>query len=481
MRYKYGDKLTASRGLLLLLIVTLTHSCGGGIIGSGIGGGGELVGVPTGRVWNEPTPYNMVLVSRGTYRMGGGEIDSLWGIRIPERAVSVDNFWMDETEITNSQYKQFLFWVRDSIIRERLADPLYLGDDIYKISEDIYGDPITPRLDWSKPIPWKRNSEEEEAVINSLYGVDPISGKKMLDAKQMNFRYEWYDAAEAAKRKYQINSKERITEDNIDQNRVIIISKDTAYITAEGEIINRRISRPHSSHYDFIHTYIVNVFPDTTCWINDFEESDNERYMRNYFSHPAYAHHPVVGVSWEQANAFCEWRTMYLRKSITDKEVEIEKYRLPTEAEWEMAARSGNPDNIYPWGSEGTTAESGCYMANFSPGEGAYAADNYLIPAKVGSFKPNNIGLYDMAGNVAEWTSTAYRESAGELMSNINPNYSYNAAPDDPDFMKRKVVKGGSWKDRSIFLRVDMRDAEYQHRGRSYIGFRCVRTQLPGR
>ena len=57
--------------------------------------------------------------------MGAGEIDSLWGISIPSRGVSVDNFWMDETEITNSQYKQFVYWVRDSIIRERLADPSY--------------------------------------------------------------------------------------------------------------------------------------------------------------------------------------------------------------------------------------------------------------------------------------------------------------------------------------------------------------------
>ena len=65
--------------LLLLLIITLTYSCGGGRMGTI---GGELTGVPTGRVWDEPTPYNMVLVSRGAYTMGPGEIDSLWGINI---------------------------------------------------------------------------------------------------------------------------------------------------------------------------------------------------------------------------------------------------------------------------------------------------------------------------------------------------------------------------------------------------------------
>ena len=454
------------RYLLLLLLFSLIYSCGGSRMGRGISG--ELTGVPTGRVWNEPTPYNMVLVSRGAYTMGG-EIDSLWGINIPTRGVSVDNFWMDETEITNSQYKQFVYWVRDSIIRERMADPAYNGDDFYKITEDIYGDPITPHLDWSIPIPWTRNTEEEEETINSLYTVHPMSGKKMLDASQMNFRYEWYDAAEAAKSQYNSATVERI-----------MISKDTAYIAPDGRIINETITRPHSSHYDFVHTYIVNIYPDTTSWINDVQNSNNEIYMRNYFSHPAYSHYPVVGVSWEQATAFCEWRTLFLRKSINREGIYIEKYRLPTEAEWELAARSGNPNNIYPWGSDGTTSESGCFQANFSPGEGGYAADNFLITAPVRSFKPNNIGLYDMAGNVAEWTSTAYSESGNELMGNLNPEYTYNAASDEPDYLKRKVIKGGSWKDNATFIRADMRDTEYQFKGRSYIGFRCVRTQLPG-
>ena len=451
--------------LLLLLIIILTYSCGGSRIGTT---GGELTGVPTGRVWNEPTPYNMVLVSRGAYTMGPGETDSLWGINIPTRGVSVDNFWMDETEITNSQYKQFVYWVRDSIIRERMADPAYGGDDFYLITEDIYGDPVTPHLNWSIPIPWSRNTEEEEATINSLYKTHPITGMKMLDANQMNFRYEWYDTGEAAKSKYKTNPDR------------LIISKDTAYIAQDGRIINEKITRPYSSHYDFVHTYIVNIYPDTTTWVNDFQNSNNEIYMRNYFSNPAYAHHPVVGVSWEQATAFCEWRTLFLRRNISSSGVQVEKYRLPTEAEWELAARSGSSDNIYPWGSDGTMTESGCYQANFSPGEGAYAADNFLITSPVRSFKPNNIGLYDMAGNAAEWTSTAYSESGNELMSNINPEYNYNASVDDPDFMKRKVVKGGSWKDNATFIRADMRDSEYQNRGRSYIGFRCVRTQIPG-
>ena len=464
--------------LTLLFLLLLTLSCGRGGFGGTIGG--ELTGVPTAKAWNEPTPYNMVLVTRGSYQMGPGELDSLWGFNIPTRGVSVDNFWMDETEITNSQYKQFVYWVRDSIIRERLADPAYAGDDLYKITEDEYGDPIEPRLNWSIPIPWTRNTEEEEAAINSIYKTHPITGEKMLDAAQLNFKYEWFDETEAAKRHNRLNPAERQfnTDLTVNPDEVIMISKDTAYVTPDGQIVNETINRPLSSLYDFVHTRIVNIYPDTTVWINDFDNANNAPYMRNYFSHPAYAHHPVVGVTWEAATAFCEWRTMYLRNSLSRKGVKIERYRLPTEAEWEMAARAGQTENIYPWGAGSALAEDDCYMANFKPEEGGYAGDDHLSPAKVRTYRPNDLGLYDMAGNVAEWTSTAYTESGNELMSDMNPEYNYQAAQEDPYALKKKVVKGGSWKDISTFIRADMRDVEYQNQGRSYIGFRCVRTQL---
>jgi len=464
--------------LIPVLILIALASCSRR--GIGVSTGGELTGVPVGKVWNEPTPYNMVLVTRGSYRMGPGEIDSLWGMTVPTRGVSVDNFWMDEAEITNSQYKQFVFWVRDSIIRERLADPAYAGDDLYRITEDEYGDPVPPHLNWSIPIPWTRNTEEEEAAINSVYITHPITGKKMLDARQMNFRYEWFDAAEAAKRQNRLDPDERILDTDLasDPDEVIVISKDTAYVDEEGRIVNKTLTRPLSSLYDFVHTRIVNIYPDTTCWVNDFNNANNEPYMRHSFSHPGYAHHPVVGVSWEAATAFCEWRTMFLRRSLQRRDVKVEKYRLPTEAEWEMAARSGKTENRYPWGSTAAQDEEDCFPANFKPGEGAYAADRNLIPAKTKSYRPNSFGLYDMAGNVAEWTSTAYTESGNQIMSDMNPEYRYNDAAEDPYTLKRKVVKGGSWKDISTFIRSDMRDSEYQNRGRSYIGFRCVRTPM---
>lgn len=83
-----------------------------------------------------------------------------------------------------------------------------------------------------------------------------------------------------------------------------------------------------------------------------------------------------------------------------------------------------------------------------------------------------------MAGNVSEWTSSAYTETANLHTSDMNPEYQYNAAKEDPYKMKRKIVRGGSWKDVSNFVRADVRMWEYQNEQRSYIGFRCVRSQI---
>ena len=86
---------------------------------------------------------------------------------------------MDETEVSNAKYRQFVFWVRDSIIRERLADPAYGGDETYKITEDEYGEPIEPYLDWKKPIPWNKPTEDEQRAIESVYITHPITGEKL--------------------------------------------------------------------------------------------------------------------------------------------------------------------------------------------------------------------------------------------------------------------------------------------------------------
>ena len=153
--------------------------------------GGEVTGVH-GTAINEPAPFGMVLIQRGSIKVGDEANDTLWGTGAPSKDISIDAFWMDEAEVSNAKYRQFVYWVRDSIIRERLADPAYGGDETFKITEDEYGEPITPYLNWKKPIPWKKATEDEQRAIESVYITNPITGEKQLDASQMNYRYEFY-------------------------------------------------------------------------------------------------------------------------------------------------------------------------------------------------------------------------------------------------------------------------------------------------
>ena len=461
----------AGVGLLLLLLIA---SCAGSILSSA-GRGGEVTGV-SGKTFSEPTPYGMTLVKRGFLKMGIEKEDSLWGKETPVKEISVDGFWMDETEVTNSQYKQFVMWVRDSILRMRLADPAYGGDETYMITEDKNGDPIGPYINWKKNLPRKPN-EDEQRAIESLYVTNPVTGETLLDWRQMNYRYEVYDYTAAALRRNRLNPEERQfnTDIVVDPDEVVMISKDTAYIDDEGRIVRETIDRPLSGPWDFLNTYIVNIYPDTTCWVNDFQNSEYEMSLRYYFSTPAYNDYPVVGVTWEQANAFCAWRTEYLLKGLGKEARFIQRYRLPTEAEWEFAAR-GKEGNEFPWDNDDMKSDRGCYFANFKPDRGNYTKDGNLISSKVAIYGANSNGLFDMAGNVAEWCSTIYTEAGVEAMNDLNPQLRYNAAKEDPYKLKKKSVRGGSWKDPESMIRSAWRSWEYQNQPRSYVGFRCVRS-----
>ena len=103
------------------------------------------------------------------------------------------------------------------------------------------------------------------------------------------------------------------------------------------------------------------------------------------------------------------------------------------------------------------------------------AVGNFITP-RVASYRPNVYGLYDMAGNVAEWTSTAYNAVGVQAANNINPEISYHAAANDPAYQKRKSVRGGSWKDSERFVQAAWRTNDYQTAQHSYIGFRCAKS-----
>ena len=259
------------------------------------GGGdnkGELVGVG-GKSWKQPTPYGMTLIPSGSFIMGSSDDDKTASFNATVKTVSVGSFYMDETEITNSEYRQFVNWVRDSIIRTQLADMAeqtgqtsggggigdyaYLDANTEKMNawqqylQNTYGDQKARKLNKKKQLIWDVNKFPDEyysEVMDKMYLPEEqaYNGKRIMDVQKFEFKYQWLDMEKAA--------------------------------------------RARGNRKDFIKEEIVKVYPDTTVWIRDFNYSYNEPMHNDYFWHEAYGEYPVVGVTWIQAKAFFEWRTL---------------------------------------------------------------------------------------------------------------------------------------------------------------------------
>jgi sulfatase modifying factor 1 len=174
--------------------------------------------------------------------------------------------------------------------------------------------------------------------------------------------------------------------------------------------------------------------------------------------------HPVVHVSWDDANAYCKWRGK----------------RLPTEAEWEWAARGGLINKIYPWGDE--PIDRGPVKANTWQGEFPYKntlGDKYFYTSPVASYAANGYGLYDMAGNVWEWTNDWYDFHYYSKVKNGISNPKGPEKSEDPDepFMPKKVLRGGSFLCNEAYCsgyRVAARMKASPDTSMQHMGFRCV-------
>jgi gliding motility-associated lipoprotein GldK len=383
---------------------------------------GQLHGVAPASKYNLSKPPGMVYIPPGTFHMGPSDEDINYAYTARNKQVSINGFWMDATEITNNEYRQFVNWVRDSTAATMMQ----------------YGKEVDGKfqVDWKKTqtIKWGDKATIEKIDQMILTPENRIFGKKEIDPSKLVYHSETFELKEAAK---------KVNEGKVRSQ--FIVKKD------------------------------IKIYPDTLVWIRDFSYSYNEPMTKRYFSHPAFGNYPVVGVNWNQATAFCEWRTLYLNSYLEKAKMANESpFRLPTESEWEYAARGGRSQSMFPWGNYYLRNKKGCLLANFKPGRGNYPEDGAFYTARADAYWPNDFGLYCMAGNVAEWTSSVYYEGAYNFQHDMNPDIRYNAKDSDPPRMKRKVIRGGSWKDVGYFLQTSTRTYEYQDTAKSYIGFRCV-------
>ncbi|MCX6253529.1 MAG: SUMF1/EgtB/PvdO family nonheme iron enzyme [Bacteroidia bacterium] len=434
----------------LILIILLT-SCGSS-------NNGELTGVLGRKKFFEPEPLEMAFIPGGSFTMGPSDQDALFANNAISKTVTVEAFWMDQTEITNNKYRQFVYYVRDSILRTKLGNASIADRQYFMADEE--GNVIEPNvINWEEKI----DPEEEttKATIEEMYypPEERFNGKKQVDVRKLNYSYFWVDYQQAAKSTYKYD-----------------YANNTGKY--EGQVTNLDGTRTDvKDRSSFIKHNIINVYPDTLCWIRDFTYSFNDPQASLYFWHPSFDDYPVVGVSWVQATAFSIWRTDYMNTALRKNGVaDVGNYRLPLETEWEYAARGALDLSMYPWGGPYTRNNIGCFVANFKPLRGNYIDDGSVYAGKVGSYTPNEFGLFDMAGNVAEWTCCAFHPSAYIFQHDLQPNYEYNATPQDPPVMKRKVIRGGSWKDIAYYLQCGTRDYEYQDSTKSYVGFRNVRS-----
>jgi sulfatase modifying factor 1 len=414
--------------LTAICAVFLMASCKlGGKSGKGLPDDGMLHGVAPASSYNLQKPPGMVYIPPGTFHMGPSDEDMNASFTSRNQQTSISGFWMDATEITNNDYRQFTNWVRDSLA----ATYMQFGKDV----DGRFA------IDWKKAATIKWGDKATIEKINQMI-VEPdnrIFGKKEIDPNKIVYHSETFDLKEAA------------------------------------EKLNEGKSRSQ-----FIRKHDIKVYPDTLVWIRDFSYSYNEPMTKRYYSHPAFGNYPVVGVNWVQATAFCEWRTQYLNAHLEAKKLATESsFRLPTESEWEYAARGGRSQSMYPWGNYYLRNKRGCLLANFKPGRGNYPEDGGFYTVRADAYWPNDFGLYCMAGNVAEWTSSFYYEGASNFEHDMNPDIRWNAKDSDPPRMKRKVIRGGSWKDVGLYLQTSTRTYEYQDTAKSYIGFRCVIDLAP--
>ncbi len=438
------------------------------------------------------------------------------------KKVSLSSFFIDKTEVTNQQYRQFVEWVIDSI-----AITNYLRDEDKYFKDAKVLDSASHEISTVRRINWAR-----------------------VDHKEI-----FENAESRAKVRAMLDERGQIRKDSI--------MFAFTYMRAKG-------TNPKLKPGTYA-TEAIGVYPDQEIWAKDLTNAQTDILVENYFTSPPYDDYPVVGVNWKQARAFCAWRSLtsngYTEVADYMKNYHL-SYSLPSEAQWVYAAQqdmrayskmlsdggalnqvketkekgkeatkevkeekvgkkdkkvkkpgkksadstatvavpsetpASSDDANSSWlSSAATTVDNSASLkedtlafydpmvaddknsipsdkkgltANFKQDEGDYTGDGSPFTVPVMSYSPNDFGIYNMVGNVAEWTMDAYSPSTFAFVSDVNPVLLYDADATDSDPMKRKVVRGGSFLSNAKSLSPYSRDFEMQNTAHCFIGFRCV-------
>ena len=341
-----------------------------------------------------------------SFRIDVQQEDSLLFFTYP-KAQTDKPYYISDHEVTNNEYRAFVNWVRDSIARVKLYLRSSTKDQAKWGSVSVH--PLANFgkngerffLNWETPLDYA-NPPIDSLLKDMYYQSDErFYKRKELDERFLIYRF--YD-------------------------------RDTI-------------------------TNLIHVYPDTLAFSREVSFM-NSAVKNNYFWHPAYGNYPVVGITYDQAKAYCLWRTQMYKAAIPKQSrksknfVQVE-FRLPTEEEWMLAASKGP----YPLGASYQTDKNGCYYANY--GESILASglqikrshdDGAQYQAAVHSYKPNLNGLFNLYGNVSEWLDTQpilgdfYRDYMGLSERNIISTDSLQNIPiyiTDPSTEQTfKVIKG---------------------------------------
>ncbi len=358
-------------------LILIVQSC---LTGRGIDDHGEALGVQRRVAWKMTAPANMVFIPGGSFMSSPVDQD-LFSIFF-NKQVSVSSFYMDETEVTNNIYRQFIDYL------------LAAASDTNQQQAET--------------------SEDEEDFLEDDNAEEASSVERKVTAKKVN--------------------------------------------TEGTNVLSEAFIMDH-------------LYPDMSVWQKDFSHHMAD-HMLDYYEHEGFDQFPVVGITWEAAREYASWRTKYLNDYRAEKGLpKMPQFRLPTAAEWEYAARGGKELAKYPWGGPYVRDAEGKLLANFKSSPGNYGESKYDYTSPVRHFPPNDYGLYDMAGNVAEWTLDDYNPATVARVWSLNPIFL-------DENHRLKIIKGGSWNTISRFLQTGANDYADKEQASSYIGFRCVMSHI---